>query len=95
MIVDGVLTVANIGDSRITVGTRDAHTRQLKGEAVSIDHKPDLPAERNRILAKGGRVFAIDYGDGGESPARVWLKDQACATGGGAKGAGWALCWVL
>ena len=38
-----------------------------------MDHKPDLPAEKARIEAKGGRVFAVEYDDGVDGPARVWL----------------------
>jgi len=32
-----------------------------------------LPAEKARIEAKGGRVFAVEYDDGVDGPARVWL----------------------
>lgn len=76
------LTVANVGDSRITlaVGTkvagRSGKTRTvIKAEAVSRDHKPESPQERARIEEAGGRVFAIDYGDGEDGPQRVWLGD--------------------
>jgi len=41
---------------------------------VSKDHKPDDPKEKARIEANGGRVFAIQYDDGVDGPARVWLK---------------------
>lgn len=42
-------------------------------ENLSIDHKPDLLEEYNRILAAGGRIFAIRYSDGVVGPPRVWL----------------------
>lgn len=29
--------------------------------------------EQARIEAKGGRVFAVEYDDGVDGPARVWL----------------------
>lgn len=65
------LWVANVGDSRIILGSeRDG---RLVAEAVSRDHKPDLPDEKSRILAAGGRVFAVEYDDGIDGPARVWL----------------------
>ena len=48
----------------------------MKGVDISHDHKPDLPSEKERIERRGGRVFAIQYDDGGPSPARVWLKDK-------------------
>ena len=41
--------------------------------ALTDDHKPDLPLEKARIEAKGGRVFAVEYDDGVDGPARVWL----------------------
>lgn len=76
------LTVANVGDSRITlaVGTkvpgRSGKLRTvIKAEAVSHDHKPESPEEKARIIEAGGRVFAIDYGDGEDGPQRVWLGD--------------------
>lgn len=74
-VYDGLLTVANIGDSRIIVGTASGGAG-VRGVDVSNDHKPDLPAERQRIERAGGRVFAIEYDDGGPSPHRVWLRDQ-------------------
>jgi len=45
----------------------------LKATALSIDHKPDIPSEKARILAAGGRVFAVRYDDGVDGPQRVWL----------------------
>jgi len=44
---------------------------------LSIDHKPELKAESERILAKGGRIDAFrDYYNNGEpiGPMRVWVK---------------------
>jgi len=45
---------ANVGDARIAVGT--------DGGAIclTIDHKPDLPAEKARIESLGGRVITYD-----------------------------------
>ncbi len=40
---------------------------------VSSDHKPDREDEQKRILARGGRVFAVEYEDGVDGPPRVWL----------------------
>ena len=65
------LTVANIGDSRIIVGTRRGDA--IAAESVTFDHKPDLPLEKKRIEDAGGRVFAVKYDDGIDGPARVWL----------------------
>lgn len=77
--VSGVITMdrklycANCGDSRLTLGELAADGRIVAKE-VSIDHKPDDPEEKKRIEANGGRVFAVQYDDGVDGPARVWLK---------------------
>lgn len=63
---------ANIGDSRTTIGYRNA-SGGITAINVTQDHKPDLPAEKARIEAKGGRVFAVEYDDGVDGPPRVWL----------------------
>jgi len=61
----------NIGDSRVIIG------KQINGNIVAEefthDHKPDLPQEKERIIAAGGRVFAVEYDDGVDGPPRVWL----------------------
>ncbi|OQS00083.1 phosphatase 2C [Thraustotheca clavata] len=71
VIRDKLLVVGNVGDSRITRGFMQGNT--LIAEAVSDDHKPDRPLEKARILAAGGRVFAVEYDDGIDGPPRVWL----------------------
>jgi serine/threonine protein phosphatase PrpC len=69
---DKRLTVINIGDSRIILGRKTASGRYEAVE-VSDDHKPDRPDEQKRIESRGGRVFAVEYDDGIDGPARVWL----------------------
>jgi serine/threonine protein phosphatase PrpC len=64
---------ANIGDSRSTVAFRSSGSTSVIAENISVDHKPDLPLEKARIEAKGGRVFAVEYDDGVDGPPRVWL----------------------
>ncbi len=66
-------TMANIGDSRTSLASRNPKTGEMTAESLTIDHKPDLPAEKARIQNKGGRVFAVEYDDGIDGPARVWL----------------------
>lgn len=66
-------TLANIGDSRTSLAFRSKDSDAIIAVGLTEDHKPDLPAERARIEAKGGRVFAVEYDDGVDGPARVWL----------------------
>ncbi len=69
-----VLTVANVGDSRVILGRKPAGAgKGLTAVEVSKDHKPDRPDEMERIVARGGRVFAVEYDDGVDGPPRVWL----------------------
>jgi serine/threonine protein phosphatase PrpC len=65
------LTGVNIGDSRVILGKEEKGV--LSFQDVTFDHKPDTPQEKERILACGGRVFAVEYDDGIDGPPRVWL----------------------
>lgn len=64
---------ANCGDSRITCGERNPTGSGFIARNITDDHKPDSPGEKERIIAKGGRVFAVQYDDGIDGPQRVWL----------------------
>ena len=50
--------------------------------ALSIDHKPDLPLEKERVIMSGGRVSSIvdiDHITGERrmvGPARVYLRSE-------------------
>lgn len=72
VIRDNKCTMANIGDSRTSLGYRNS-SGGITAINLTVDHKPDLPSEKARIEAKGGRVFAVEYDDGVDGPARVWL----------------------
>jgi serine/threonine protein phosphatase PrpC len=52
-----MLWCANCGDSRLIVAVQEGGC--LVAKDVSEDHKPDAPAEKARIVAAGGRVFAV------------------------------------
>ena len=65
------LTGVNIGDSRVILGKEVGG--RLEAVEITHDHKPDSPKEKERILASGGRVFAVEYDDGIDGPPRVWL----------------------
>lgn len=65
------VTGVNIGDSRVIMGQEKDN--RLVAKDITFDHKPDTPQEKERILACGGRVFAVEYDDGIDGPPRVWL----------------------
>lgn len=68
------ITGVNIGDSRVIIGKDCGDgSGKLVAEEFTHDHKPDSPEEKERILAAGGRVFAVEYEDGIDGPPRVWL----------------------
>lgn len=63
------LVIANVGDSRAILGTK-AEDDTLEAVQLTVDLKPNLPNEAERIRRCKGRVFALD-----DEPevARVWL----------------------
>ncbi|KAJ0988979.1 hypothetical protein J5N97_007335 [Dioscorea zingiberensis] len=63
------LIIGNVGDSRAILGTRD-HNDHLIAVQLTVDLKPNLPREAERIKKCKGRVFALQ-----DEPevARVWL----------------------
>ncbi|MCL7035611.1 hypothetical protein MKW94_019867 [Papaver nudicaule] len=52
---DQDIIVANLGDSRAVMGTLS--DEELKAVQLTIDHKPELPKEADRIRKCGGRVL--------------------------------------
>ncbi|XXG79711.1 hypothetical protein AAC387_Pa09g0725 [Persea americana] len=63
------LVIGNIGDSRAILGTRDKDD-SLIAVQLTVDLKPNLPREAERIKKCNGRVFSLQ-----DEPevARVWL----------------------
>uniref|UniRef100_A0A0E0G6H4 protein-serine/threonine phosphatase n=1 Tax=Oryza nivara TaxID=4536 RepID=A0A0E0G6H4_ORYNI len=63
------LIIGNLGDSRAILGTRDKDN-QLMAVQLTVDLKPNIPSEAQRIRQRMGRIFALP-----EEPevARVWL----------------------
>ncbi|KAL5212891.1 hypothetical protein ABZP36_023738 [Zizania latifolia] len=63
------LIIGNLGDSRAILGTRDKEN-QLMAVQLTVDLKPNIPSEAQRIRQRRGRIFALP-----EEPevARVWL----------------------
>jgi serine/threonine protein phosphatase PrpC len=71
-ICENRITTANIGDSRAVIGGP-----QAKAFALTTDHKPDAPVERNRIMRRGGRVIQPKNAHGKPlGPSRVYLRDK-------------------
>ena len=72
---------ANVGDSRALVAyddnKEDQELNYLEQAQLSIDYKPDLEEEKNRILLSGGVVEQMQnqFGEG-VGPYRVWVKGE-------------------
>ncbi|KAH7443393.1 hypothetical protein KP509_02G032600 [Ceratopteris richardii] len=66
------LIIGNVGDSRAVLGTRAADNTLLAVQ-LTVDLKPNIPREADRIRRRRGRVFPIR-----REPHvhRVWLPDQ-------------------
>ncbi|XP_010524855.1 PREDICTED: probable protein phosphatase 2C 73 isoform X2 [Tarenaya hassleriana] len=64
--------VANVGDSRAVLATVSAEG-SLVSVQLTIDFKPDLPQEEERIVRSNGRVFCLEDEPGVQ---RVWLPDE-------------------
>lgn len=68
------LIVGWVGDSRAMIVKHVP--RGMKAVMLTRDHKPTLPAEKERILACGGRVERLCDGYGRAiGPARVFIKE--------------------
>ena len=63
--------VANCGDSRAVLATREGSSNHFKVTALTEDQKPDNPEEEERILRMGGFVTRASPQFG---PPRVWLR---------------------
>jgi serine/threonine protein phosphatase PrpC len=62
------LITLNAGDSRavkVSLVAEDDQNLRIEVKALTIDHKPDLPEEEERINKAGGRIAAFkDAGNG-------------------------------
>ncbi|PHJ16708.1 serine-threonine phosophatase 2c [Cystoisospora suis] len=54
ILVNGVLAVGHLGDSRIAIGAETPNG--MAAEFLTQDHKPDMPQEKLRIMRNGGSV---------------------------------------
>ncbi|OWM81667.1 probable protein phosphatase 2C 73 [Punica granatum] len=68
------LMVANLGDSRAVLCTR-GQKNQLVPVQLTVDLKPNIPSEVERIRKCKGRVFAIEHEP---EVFRIWMPDENC-----------------
>jgi len=68
------LIISNLGDSRAVLCTRDDKD-QLISEQLTVDMKPNLPREMERIKSCQGRVLAMDKEP---NVYRIWMPDEDC-----------------
>lgn len=69
------IIAANLGDSRAVLGRQLA--RGYVAIDLTVDHKPELEHEKNRIESAGGRVDTYRSPKGEPyGPYRVWFRDQ-------------------
>ncbi|XP_047307241.1 probable protein phosphatase 2C 73 [Impatiens glandulifera] len=68
------LVVANLGDSRAVLCTRDDNSHLVPIQ-LTVDLKPNLPDEARRIKSRRGRVFAME-----QEPEvfRIWMPEENC-----------------
>ncbi|KAF6141251.1 hypothetical protein GIB67_024335 [Kingdonia uniflora] len=67
-----LLFIANVGDSRAVLGTT-SDDGSLVAVPLTVDFKPNLPQEAERIIQCNGRVFCLNDEPGVH---RVWLPQQ-------------------
>lgn len=76
LLIDDLLICSNVGDSRAIIGSFSG-TSTWNINAVSHDHKPDLPEEYARIIRSNGRVEpCLDYNGNFVGPKRVWKMEE-------------------
>jgi serine/threonine protein phosphatase PrpC len=81
------ITIANIGDSRITLGSKrntkmidkdlleGVPSSLLQATPLSIDHKPSIQSEKERILQNGEYICIYVY-IWADNLCLMWLNDQ-------------------
>lgn len=68
------LIIMNLGDSRALLCTR-SNDDKLRPVQLTVDLKPSIQSEHERIKNNGGRVQAMEHEP---SIFRVWMPDQDC-----------------
>lgn len=76
LILDNSLISINVGDSRCVLAKK-AFNSHWKPLPLTIDHKPELPDERERIIKNGGVIETLKDNEGrAMGPLRVWRPEQ-------------------
>lgn len=74
--IQNKLFTCNVGDSRAIIGKATSNKDWI-AVPLSIDHKPNITTEADRIRKNKGRVEAYKDDFGEEiGPLRVWLKND-------------------
>lgn len=76
LLVGSYVVCANVGDSRAIIGS-STNLLDWRVRPLSRDHKPDIPAEYERIVRSNGRVecYVDEYGNA-VGPKRVWKRHE-------------------
>ena len=75
-IIKNILICSNIGDSKAILFSCSNEDRWTY-EPLSIDHKPDNPNEKKRILENGGEIHQHIEKGIAEGPNRVYVKGKS------------------
>ncbi|XP_042475845.1 probable protein phosphatase 2C 73 [Macadamia integrifolia] len=68
------LMIANLGDSRAVLCSRDNRNHPFPVQ-LSVDLKPSIPSEAERIRSRKGRVMAMEKEP---NVSRVWMPEENC-----------------
>jgi len=68
---DNKLIISNVGDSRVVIGLED-DKGNIKAKQMTVDHNCNNKEEYDRIIAKGGRVEALQFGEESFGPLRIF-----------------------
>lgn len=70
LIMDTILHVAHVGDSRLVIVKREGGA--WSGVAVTEDHNCEHQAEKDRVIAAGGRVEQLSIDGKYDGPERIF-----------------------
>ncbi|ORX85111.1 protein serine/threonine phosphatase 2C [Anaeromyces robustus] len=68
---DGKLIISNVGDSRVVVGLED-EKGNITAKQMTVDHNCYNKEEYDRIISKGGRIEALQFGEESFGPLRIF-----------------------